>query len=328
MTLFLSEDDVERLLSVEDALREVRRVFELLAGDGTANYPRQRGGFDDALLNVMWAVSRDLGVMGAKVYPVVRTDVSQSSTSTFLLYSMPDGRLEAVLEAELLGQRRTAAASAVATQALAREDAETLTVIGTGWQAAGQVPAVAAVMPNLRRLIVVGRTTEAGLRFAQAMQPSLSVSVEVATTPEEAVHAADVLVTATGSYTPVIDGSWLRDGVHINAVGANYATKRELDRETISRADVIVVDSREVAALECGDLLLNAGVGAVDSTVELAAVLMGLAQGRTDAGQITLFESHGLAVQDLACARHILERASAEGLGARLPARALHAEPA
>jgi ornithine cyclodeaminase/alanine dehydrogenase len=326
VTLFLSEDDVERLLSVEDARREVRRVFELLAGDGTANYPRQRGGFDDALLNVMWAVSRDLRVMGAKVYPVVRTDVSQSSTSTFLLYSIPDGRLEAVLEAELLGQRRTAAASAVATQALAREDSETLTVIGTGWQAAGQVPAVAAVMPNLRRVVVVGRTTEAGLRFAQAMQPSLSVSAEVATTPEEAVYAADVLVTATGSYTPVVDGSWLRDGVHINAVGANYATKRELDRETIARADVIVVDSREVATQECGDLLLNAG--AVDSTVELAAVLMGLAQGRTDAGQITLFESHGLAVQDLACARHILERATEEGMGARLPARTLHAEPA
>lgn len=316
MALFLREAEVEALLTLPDAISAVEDAFGMLGSGEAADHPRGRAGAGGAVLNAMWAIAPTIGAMGVKSYPIVRSDVTQSSTSTFVLYNLPEGRLEAIMEADTLGQLRTGAASAVATKHLARPESKVLTVFGAGWQAESQVAALARVLPNLERVLVVGRSEERRDRFVAKMEENLGVTVEAAD-PEEAVRAADVLVTITGSTEPVFDGAWLEPGIHINAAGSNFAGKRELDEVAVGRAGLVVADSAEVARLESGDLISNGfDWGRLQ---EVGAVVVGKAPGRRTQGEITLFESHGLALEDLACAAKVLDRARDAGAGAELP---------
>lgn len=316
MTLFLREADVETLLPLSDAIAAVEDAFGLLGSGEAVDHPRGRAEAGGAVLNAMWAIAPTLGVMGVKSYPIVRSDVTQSSTSTFVLYGLPEGRLEAIIEADTLGQRWTGAASAVATRHLARSESEVLTVFGAGWQAESQVAAFAQVLPNLERILVVGRSEERRDRFVAKMKERLGIGVEAAD-PEEAVRAADVLVTITGSAEPLFDGAWLEPGTHINAAGSNFAGKREIDAATVRRADWVVADSAEVARLESGDLISNDFEWG--RLHELGAVVAGTAPGRRAAEEITLFESHGLALEDLLCAAKVLDRARDAGIGMKIP---------
>jgi ornithine cyclodeaminase/alanine dehydrogenase-like protein (mu-crystallin family) len=179
----------------------------------------------------------------------VRTDVTQGSSFTFFMYNFPGGGLDTIVEAGMLGQRRTGAASAVASKYLANRDSETLTVFGAGWQAESQVEAVAQVLPRVARVLVVGRSQERRDRFIERLRPRLDIPFE---TPEaeNAVREADVLITATGSSEePLFDGAWLSPGAHVNAVGSSLAEKREIDAETLRRASRVAADSVEVARL-------------------------------------------------------------------------------
>jgi ornithine cyclodeaminase/alanine dehydrogenase len=316
MTVLLREPEVEELLPIREAVEAVEDAFRLLGRGDALNCPRRRGTVRGAVLNVMWALAPSLGAMGVKVYPIVRADVTRGSSFTFLLYGLPDGGLEAILEADTLGQRRTGAASAIATKYLARQDSETLAIFGAGWQAESQVEAVAHVLPRLRRVLVVGRSPERRDRFIAEMRRRTGLPVEAAK-PESAVRGSDVIITATGSSEPVFDGNWLVPGTHVNAVGSNFAEKRELDAEALHRADQVVVDSAEVARLESGDLLIN-GFDQ-ERLKELGTIVAGRAPGRRETNEITVFESHGLALQDLACAVRVLRRALELGAGAELP---------
>lgn len=316
MSLLLRESEVDEHLAVPEAIEAVEEAFGLLGRGDAVNCPRRRGVAGGAVLNAMWALAPTLGAMGLKAYPIVRTDVTQGSSFTFLMYNLPDGGMEAIIEAGVLGQRRTGAASAVATKYLGDRDSETLTVIGAGWQAESQVEAVAQVLPRLSRVLVVGRSRERRDRFIEKVRPRLGIPFE---TPEaeDAVREADVLITATGSSEPLFDGAWLSPGVHVNAVGSNVAEKREIDAETLRRASRVVADSIEVARLESGDLLRNdfdfQGLEA------LGAIVAGSAPGRRGADEITVFESQGLALEDLACAVRVLRRARELGVGTELP---------
>lgn len=314
--LFLSERDVAELLPVDDAIAAVEQAFRLLTEDEAVNAPRQRSRAGVTTLNVMWAIAPSLDVMGVKTYPVTRTDVSKGSVLTVVLYACSSGDLLGVIEADLLGQRRTAAASAVATRALARPESETLAVFGAGYQAEAQVRAVARVLPRLRCVRVVGRSPARRDAFVASLRDELGLDVRVAD-PEEAVRSADVIVTATGSTEPLFDGAWMRPGTHVNAIGSNLPTGREVDRATLTRAARIAVDAADVAASESGDLLLN-GVP-VQRTTELGRIVVGAATGRRSSEDITVFESQGLAVQDVVCGAHILRRAREGGRGQRLP---------
>ena len=316
MTVLLREPEVEELLPIREAVEAVEDAFRLLGRGDALNCPRRRGTVRGAVLNVMWALAPSLGAMGVKVYPIVRADVTRGSSFTFLLYGLPDGGLEAILEADTLGQRRTGAASAIATKYLARQDSETLAIFGAGWQAESQVEAVAHVLPRLRRVLVVGRSPERRDRFIAEMRRRTGLPVEAAK-PESAVRGSDVIITATGSSEPVFDGNWLVPGTHVNAVGSNFAEKRELDAEALHRADQVVVDSAEVARLESGDLLIN-GFDQ-ERLKELGTIVAGRAPGRRETNEITVFESHGLALQDLACAVRVLRRAPELGAGTQLP---------
>jgi alanine dehydrogenase len=315
MMLYLDDDDVSALFSIGDAIDGVDRCFRLLA-DGTAvNAVRRRSAANGTTLNVMWALAPTEGVLGVKEYPVVRSDVTQGAVLTLLLHAMDTGRLLAVLAADRLGQLRTGAASAVATRALARKDSETLALFGSGFQAESQALALAQVMPELRRVLVVGRDAAKRDRFAQRLRAALDIEV-IGSPAQEAAERADVVVTATGSTEPVLLGQWLRPGTHVDAVGSNVASKREVDREVLARAARIVVDDYEVAANECGDLIANDWDQS--QVVSLGDVLTGRAAGRSNADEITVGESQGLALQDVVCAGVIYERAVERGVGAVL----------
>jgi ornithine cyclodeaminase/alanine dehydrogenase len=315
MAVLLREAEVRDLLPIVMAVEVVEDAFGLLGRGEAVNCPRRRGSVQGAVLNVMWALAPTLGAMGVKSYPIVRTDVTQGSSFTFLLYGLPNGQLDAIIEANALGQRRTGAASAVATKYLARTDSEVLAVFGAGWQAESQVESVARVLPHLRRVLVVGRSPGRRDRFIAEMRRRTGLSFESAE-PKAAVRYADVLITATGSSEPVFDGAQLAPGTHINAVGSNLAQKRELDAETLRRANRVVVDSAEVAHLESGDLLVNGFDW--HRLEELGPIVAGRALGRREVDEITVFESHGLALEDLACAVRVLRRAWELGIGAEL----------
>jgi alanine dehydrogenase len=316
MSLLLRESEVVELLTLPEAIEAVEEAFSLLGRGDAVNCPRRRGTAGEAVLNVMWALAPTLGAMGVKAYPIVRTDVTQGSSFTFVMYTLPDGGVDAIVEADVLGQRRTGAASAVATKFLANRDSETLTVFGAGWQAESQIEAVARVLPRVARVLVVSRSRERRDRFIEKLRPRLDIPFE---TPEaeEAVREADVLITATGSTEPLFDGAWLSPGVHVNAVGSNFAEKREIDAETLRRASRVVADSIEVARLESGDLLRN-GFD-FQGLEELGAIVAGSAPGRRGADEITVFESQGLALEDLACAVKVIRRARELGVGMELP---------
>jgi ornithine cyclodeaminase/alanine dehydrogenase-like protein (mu-crystallin family) len=193
-------------------------------------------------------------------------------------------------------------------------------LFGAGWQAQSQLEGLAHVLPGLTCVEVVGRDPERVQRFCAAMSDRLAVDVRACASGERAVADADVVVTATGSTHPLFDGSRLRVGTHINAVGSNYPDKQEIDALTVERADRVVVDDIAVARTESGDLIAAAATGRFDwqRALALCDVVSGSACGRSSADEITLFESHGLGIEDLAVAACAIERARSEGVGSEI----------
>jgi ornithine cyclodeaminase/alanine dehydrogenase-like protein (mu-crystallin family) len=310
----LDDAVVDQLLPLSAAVADVDAAFDLLATAAAHDQPRERSAWGGVTLNVMSAIAPTLDAVVVKSYPVVRSGSSRASVITLLLYSHRTGQLQALLQGDLLGQRRTAAASAVATRAMARAESATVCLFGTGYQAPAQVTALVEVLPKLETVVVVGRDVERADVTAQLLRdahPRLRVESE--TRPERAVPRADVVVTATGASEPLFDGGLLRPGTHVNAIGSNDARRRELDATVFRRAAHVVVDSAAVARKECGDLLANGLDPAV--ATEFAEVHAGRVPGRADPDDITVFESHGLALQDLVCAVHVLDAARGAGLG-------------
>jgi ornithine cyclodeaminase/alanine dehydrogenase len=313
VALLLDETSVAQLLTPRVALEGVELAFRLLAEGVAVNEPRRRTSADGTTLNVMWALAPTLDALAVKSYPVVRSDVSQAAVILVTLYRHSTGECLGVVQGDLLGQRRTAAATALAIRTAARQESRTMAVFGTGYQAAGQVEAAVEVLPGLREVNVVGRTPQRRDAFIDRLSvrfPELHVT---AVDAETAVRSADVVITATGATEPVFDGTWLKPGTHVNAIGSNQARSREIDLVTLDRSAAVIVDSRDVAALEGGDLLANGF--AVERAVELGEVLVGQAAGRRTQDDITVFDSHGLALQDLVCGVHVLQDAERQGLG-------------
>jgi ornithine cyclodeaminase/alanine dehydrogenase-like protein (mu-crystallin family) len=318
MALLLSEADVRAVLTMPVALEAVEQAFRHLAELQAMLHPRQRFALPEKVfLHYMAAADNATGYAGLKIYTSARGGVR------FLvpLYRTRTGELVALLEADYLGQMRTGAASGIATKYMARTDAATVGIIGTGLQARTQLEAIAAVR-KLTSIRAYGRNPERRSQFAREMTDRLGVPVYPAASAEEAVREAEIVVTATTSATPVLFGRWLMPGAHVNAIGANFPQKRELDDETIRRAGIIVVDSREQAKLESGDLLSVLGDPASHSWTavrELAEIVSQRTPGRTDERQVTLFKSNGVAIEDVAVAARVVELAQQLGLGTRLP---------
>jgi len=319
VALLLRESDVRQLLTMDEALPVIEDAFASVASGDAVNVPRVRGTLPEATLNVLAAVSRKLDAAVVKAYPVVRKDVTVGSSLTLLLYRISTGALDAIVEASVLGQIRTGAASGVAAKYMARPDSRVMTLFGAGFQARSQLEALARVLPSLERINVVSRSPERARKFCSDLMAAVDVEVVIAQDVAQAIAAADVVTTATGSHKPLFDGAWLRPGVHVNAVGSNYAEKREIDTVAVRRASRIVVDDIAVAKLESGDLI-NSEVD-WSSIRSLSEVVTGRAPGRGSRDEITLFESQGLGLEDLAVACHVVRRARESGRGVEIPIR-------
>jgi len=211
---------------------------------------------------------------------------------------------------------RTGAVSAVATRLLAREDASKLAIIGSGVQARSHLAAIACVR-KLKRARVASRSLENARKFADEMQTKHAFPIEPVATAEEAIRGADVIVTATTSHEPVLNREWISPGAHINAVGTYSFAAREVDTATMVAAKLFV-DRRESALNEAGDYLIAAREGAIGPEhirAEIGELLIGSASGRTTRDQITLFKSLGLAIEDLASADYLYQKARQSNSG-------------
>jgi alanine dehydrogenase len=316
MALLLTEDDVAKLLPMSLALEAVEEAFRWQGEGRLANRPRVRLPVPGGLLHVMPAALPDAGVMGLKAYATMRG----GAKFVVLLFATQEPTLLAVIEADRLGQIRTGAASGVATRHLARPDADRVGCYGTGWQARSQLDAVCAVR-RIRDVRVFGRDPERRIRFAAEMTARLGVPVAAVDRPEAAAAEAAILVTITSSRTPVLEGRWIAPGAHVNAAGSNALQRAELDVEAVRRANVIVTDSLEQARLECGDLVapIEQGVVRWDDIHELGEVVSGRHPGRRRPEDVTLFESQGVAMEDVAVAARIVARAREQGVGREIP---------
>jgi alanine dehydrogenase len=317
MTLHISEAEVRSVLTMSMAIDAVEEISRKQASGEVIVHPRRRfelpaGGF----FHYMAAADFTAGYVVMKQYTFVRGRIR------FLvpLYEVATGDLVALIEADYMGQLRTGAASGVATKYLARPDARTAAIIGTGGQAKTQLEAIAAVR-KLESVRAYGRDPGRRSQFAKEMTQRLGVPVTGVASASEAVRGADIVCTATTASQPIVRGTDLGNGVHINAIGANHAHKRELDDEAVASADVIVVDSVEQARQEAGDLIIAFQGDEVCWTgvKKLSDVVTAKTTGRTSPGEVTLFKSNGIASWDLAVAMKVYPLAKEKGLGKELP---------
>jgi alanine dehydrogenase len=315
MAILLRESEVEKLADMKMAMEAVEQAFKLQGEKKTDNAPRRRCRVEHGMLHVMSASLPTLGYAGLKSY----TSVAGVTRFAVLLYK-GDGQLAAVIEAGKLGQMRTGAATGVATRYMAREESSRLGVFGSGFQARSQVEAICAVRP-IKTVIAYSKDAQKRDQFCKEMAAATSVEVRPAATPEEAAREMDIIVTATDSKEPVFKGEWVSKGTHINAIGSNFLSRQEIDVETVRRSACVVVDSCEQAMLECGDLAKAAAAEAFywEDARELGLVVVGEFPGREDVSEITLFESQGIALEDVALAARIYEKAAKAGVGERLP---------
>ena len=294
--LVLSEHDVTELLAMAECIAVMEEALAALARGEVHNPLRQaiRAPGAPGLLGLMpawWSGAIPYyGLKEVCVFPENPKRGLDTHLGAVILHSGETGEPLAILNASAITAIRTAAVSAVATKLLAREDAAVLAIIGTGVQGQSHRRAIPLVR-NIREIRMCGRGESV----------------------EEAVRGADIVVTATSSREPILKREWLSPGVHINAVGSSIASARELEADLVASASLFV-DRRESTMNESGDYL-----GAVDSgatiRAELGEVLTGSAQGRKSAEEITLFKSLGLAIEDLAAAAFLYDKARREGRG-------------
>jgi ornithine cyclodeaminase/alanine dehydrogenase-like protein (mu-crystallin family) len=310
--LLLNEQEVRDLLTMEMALEAVEAGLRKIGLDEAQNIPRSRCQTDHCVLHVLSAAAKTLGVMGYKAYATSK----KGANFHVGLFDGKTGELTAILQADYLGQMRTGAASGVATKYLARPEASTVGIFGTGKQARTQLLAMCKVRP-IKHVAVYSRSEQNRRQFCAEMTSLCHVPVEPAARPEEAANQKDIVITATTSREPVLLGDWLADGAHLNIIGSNYLTKTEIDINVVRRAKTIFVDSKDQAHFEAGDFraALDAGVLRWDQIRELGALVAGRAPGRQDANDITLFKSLGLGIEDIATAARVVARAKELNVG-------------
>jgi ornithine cyclodeaminase len=257
-----------------------------------------------------------LGMKAVSVFPGNAKRGIDTHQGAVLLFEADTGRLSALLDGAAITAIRTAAVSGVATDQLARPDSSELAILGAGVQARTHIEAVAAVRP-LRRVRIWSRSSGRAAALASELGPRFSFSIEAVPSAQDAVRNADIVATVTASPEPILERGWLKEGVHINAVGSSIPTSREIDTATMAAARLFV-DRRESALAEAGDLLIPILEGALKGDhvqAELGEVIIGKIAGRRSPRELTLFKSLGIAVEDVASAAYVVRRARETGTG-------------
>lgn len=314
--LLLNEAEVRQVLTMDLALEAVEQGLRKMALDEAFNISRARAQTDHAMLHIMGAAAKSLGVMGAKVY-----SASRKGATWFIvpLFDGKTGELLSIMQADYLGQVRTGAASGVATKYMAREDATDVGLFGAGKQAATQLIAVCKVR-RVRQVQVFSPNEERRKQFATEMSEICQTEVIAAARPEQAASKKDIVITATTSREPVLQGGWLAQGTHINAVGSNFLGKAELDSAAVRRCATVVVDSKEQARIEAGDFQQPLEDGSLHwaEVRELGQVIVGRFPGRKHPEDVTLFKSLGIGLEDVAVAARVYSRALEAGIGTKI----------
>lgn len=319
--LIVNQREVADLLPMAECVAVMGQALAALAR-GQAILP---------LRPVMWLPERvgalgmmpgyldDIKAMGVKVvsvFPGNHGTAYDSHQGAVLLFETENGRLLSIIDASQITAIRTAAVSGLATRLLARPEASSLAILGSGVQAKSHLAAMLAVR-HIEQVRVWSRQPEHAANFAQTESPKHGIHIEVSPSVAAAVAGADIVCTTTAASEPILQAAWLTPGVHINAVGSSVAFTRELATAVVLQSR-LYIDRRESAVNEAGDLLFPMREGAIDESHivgEIGEILIGKVAGRQTEAEITLFKSLGLAVEDVASAYHIYQKAVATGKG-------------
>ena len=322
MVLLLSRKDIESFLTIQDTIDIVEEAFKEYQ-QGTVKMPlrtvipvEKHGG----LILYMPALIQGMGALGVKVVSVYAKNPTEYNLPTtigvVLLNDPKNGSPIAIMDGSFLTAMRTGAVSGVATKYLARKNAKEVGIIGTGVQGRMQVAGVCKVRP-IEKVKAYDIVPEQRRRFCEQISKELKVQTVEAQTSEEAVRNSDIVIASSSSKEPVLKSEWLKAGAHINAIGSHTPNAREIDEATIKRAKIIV-DTREAALKEAGDIMIPIAQGIITPEhiyAELGEIVTGKKQGRKNDDEITLFKSQGLALQDVSTAWRIYELATKKGIG-------------
>jgi ornithine cyclodeaminase/alanine dehydrogenase-like protein (mu-crystallin family) len=292
MALLLREGDVLSLLEMHGNVMVLEQAFGAWSQGNAVNLSRTRIVQDNGVMHLLAAAVPSLGIVGFKTYTVFRSGMRYA----VMLFSTLDGRLLSIIEADFLGR--------------------IVGLIGAGKQSYTQVLGVCAVR-QVRVIFVYSRRLPECEKFCEELKHRLSIEVRPAPSPRQAIEEADIVITATTSPEPVLPGDWLKSGSHINAIGSNWANRRELDLATLQRSRVIVTDSQEQARAEAGDFVIPANEGLFDwaKVSDLSDVVAGHGPKREFADDITLYKGVGIALEDVATAAHVYTLARERGVG-------------
>jgi alanine dehydrogenase len=310
VTLLLREADVQQVVEMDSVIAAVEAAMKEL-GDGIAqNEPRRRAFAHSGMLNVMFASYPGGSCTGLKAYTVAGGRVR----FLVVLFAL-DGSLQALIEADVMGTYRTGAATGVAVKTLTPPGPATVALIGTGWQAVTQALAVSRVR-QIDELRVFSRDAERRAAFARDRETELGVKTVAVESAEAAVRGAGIVITITTSASPVLEADWVEPDALVVAVGSNFPNRAEIPADLVARAKTVVVDQLADARLESGDLIQAEAAGkfAWDRAVEMGSIVTGKWTPPEEPG-IVIFESHGLALWDLAAASVVVKAAQEAGLG-------------
>jgi alanine dehydrogenase len=322
MTLLITEEDVKRLpLSIEAAIPIMEETFRMLADTSVENGPRLRMPFNNGFMQFAPGALRAKQLAGFKLWANFGggTGVHKGSPGCDYIYSMETGELLAIIHAYLIGKYRTSAQSAVAVKYLSPPDASSIGLYSAGRIAEGQLEAVCRVRP-IRRVRVYSRTPKDRIAFCERMSQRLGVEVIPANAPDEVPRDAEIIITASTSEVPILFGDWITRPCLIVAAGANHWYKREIDEKVVACADLVVVDEKEHAKAESGNLLyaIEKGLLTWNRVEELGDVVNGRVALPDLKNSTILFGSHGLAVTDVAMAARTYELAREQGIGTEI----------
>ena len=312
--LFINKETVASLLPMSECISLMEQTFRSLASGNCIQPLRPNMSLPDktGLLAIMPAYAGDIDVMGIKaisVFPKNKEFGFSSHQGVVLLFETKNGKLLCMADADEITAIRTPAASAVATNLLAKKDAESLSIIGSGLQAERHIEAMLLIR-KIKKITLWSRNETNAKVLAEKISANYKIDINIAKNPEEAVKDMDIICTATSSADPIVKGEWVSKGTHINAVGSSTPVARELDTSIILKSK-LYTDCYESLFKEAGDFIIPKNEGAIDDSHvkgEIGELLLGKKEGRTNDNDITVFKSLGLAVEDIFSVNYIYQK--------------------
>ena len=315
--IYIDEATASKILNMDNALNLVEESFTTYAQGKSFNMTRQRMRIRKGALHMLPGAVPYKNVIGFKAYTSFRAGL----IFKVHLYDAENGNPLAIVDANEIGRLRTGAATGIATKYMAKKESNTAFIFGGGFQAEAQLEAVYKTS-NIKKAFVTTRKIENAQAFADKMSKSLGIEIIPTQNIENDLPQADIIITITTAVKTLFEHTMLNpNGVHINGAGSNALIRAEVPEKTIEAAEVLAVDSKDVAAIECGDILPSLEKGRLhwNEIVELGEITAGFRPGRVTENGITIFQSQGMGLQDIMCAEYIYRKAVAENLGKELP---------